>query len=571
MAGLQLSGLASGFDWKSVVDQLIAIERVPQTKLRTEKTTNTNKLSALSTLRTKLTTFQTAANALSSTSLFGQRTVAMSDEDLGWSATAGSGTAAGAYSFDVTRFATASVRQGTSGVGAPISATDDVSDVLISGLRTSTAVKAGTFTVNGAQVEVAATDTLDDVFDKISTATGGTVTAAYSAATDRVTLSSGGTITLGGGGDTSNFLYALKLYNNNGSSVTSAGTLGTPSMRDDIATAGLDTAVTAVDAEGDGTFTINGVEIAYNVNDDSIAAVMARVNASEAGVTMTYDSANDRFTLTNKGTGDQGLTVSEGAGGLLAALNLTSSATVTRGSNAEFSVNGGGTIVTASNVFDASVHGITGLTVTASGTGSQTVTVGSDTEAIRAGIDKFISTYNDIQNYIDSQTKVTVGADGKVTAGLMAGNREFTDIARQLRSQVFSAVGGASADMSRLESLGIDFEGSSSLLSVRDETKLSEALSGSLTKVSALFTTSSTGISSRVDDYLGRITLTGGLVDAQENSLERQNTSIDKQIADLERRIESERSRLEASFIAMEEAQSKIQSQLSALTNMLNG
>lgn len=569
MAGLQLSGLASGFDWKSVVDQLIAIERVPQNKLKADKSTNTNKLSALSTLRTKLTAFQDAAKALSSTSVFGERTVALGDEDLNWSATASTGAAVGQYAFNVTRFATASVRQGSTGVGASISATNDVSGLLLSDMRTATPVTAGAFTVNGARVEVATTDSLQDVFDKISTATGGAVTGSYDATTDKVTLSSGGTITLGGGGDTSNVLYALKLYNNNGTTVSSASRLGTTGLFDDIASAGLQTAVTAVDGSGNGTFTINGVEIAYNVNDDSLQAVMARVNASEAGVSMGYDAANDRFTLTNTGTGDLGLTVSEGAGGLLAALNLTTSATVTRGTNAEFSVNGGGTIVSSSNVLDATAHGIAGLTVTATGTGSQTVTVGSDTKAIRAGIDKFISTYNDIQSYIDSQTKVTVGSDGKVTAGLMAGNREFTDIARQLRSSVFSAVGGASADMSRLESIGIDFQGSGSTLSVRDEAELSEALGNSLAKVSALFTTSTTGISSRVDTYLNQITLTGGLVDSQENSLERQNTSLDKQIADLERRIESERSRLEASFIAMEEAQSKIQSQLSALSNML--
>ena len=76
MAGLQLSGLASGFDWKSVVDQLIAVERVPQDKLRTQKTTNTNKLSAFSTLRTKLTALQDAVVALKADNLFGQRTTA---------------------------------------------------------------------------------------------------------------------------------------------------------------------------------------------------------------------------------------------------------------------------------------------------------------------------------------------------------------------------------------------------------------------------------------------------------------------------------------------------------------
>ena len=34
---LSLSGLASGFDWKSVVDQLVEIERAPQRRARSEQ------------------------------------------------------------------------------------------------------------------------------------------------------------------------------------------------------------------------------------------------------------------------------------------------------------------------------------------------------------------------------------------------------------------------------------------------------------------------------------------------------------------------------------------------------
>jgi len=570
MAGLQLSGLASGFDWKSVVEQLIAIERIPQQNLRTEKTVNTNKLSVFTNLRTRLTTFQDAAKALSATSLFGQRTTALSDEELNWTASATSSAATGQYAFNVTRLATQSVRQGATDIAGSLNATDDVSGLLLSEMRTSMSVTAGSFTINGSTVEVEATDTLEDVFDKISTATGGDVTAAYSSATDRVTLTGSGTITLGGGGDTSNFLYALKLYNNNSATVSSSSTLGTLGVNDDIAASGLGTALTGLDGSGNGSFTINGVTINYNVNDDSLSGLMSRVNASEAGVTMGYDAQNDRFTLTNKGTGDLGLTATDDSGNLLAALKLSSAATVTRGTNAEFSINGGGTIVAASNTFSASAHGINGLTVTATETGSQTITVANDTEAIEAGITKFISAYNDVQSYIDSQTRVTVGANGAVTTGLMAGNREFTAIARQLRATVFDAVGGASADMSRLESIGIDFEGSGSTLSVRDASKLSEALANDLTKVSALFTTNTTGISGRVDAYVSQITLTGGLVDRQETTLEKQNSSLDQQISDLERRITAEQERLEASFIAMEEAQSRIQNQLSSLTQMLN-
>ena len=41
MASMQLSGLASGLDWKSLVDQLMDLERAPINRIEREKTVNT--------------------------------------------------------------------------------------------------------------------------------------------------------------------------------------------------------------------------------------------------------------------------------------------------------------------------------------------------------------------------------------------------------------------------------------------------------------------------------------------------------------------------------------------------
>lgn len=569
MAGLQLSGLASGFDWKSVVDQLIELERVPQNRLRTNQSANTSKLTVFSSLSTKLTALQDASGALSATSLFSQRRVSLGDSDLNWTATAASGATEGEYAFNVTRLASRSIRTGAANVAGGLSASNDVSSLVLSEARLGTAVSAGVFTVNGAQVQIETTDTLEDVFARISTATGGSVTASYDASTDRVTLASASPITLGSAVDTSNFLYAFKLYNNGASSITSSASLGTASLNDTIAASGLGAAITAVDGDGAGSFSINGVVIEFNVNTDSIRGVVNRANSSAAGVTMAYDAVNDRFTLTNKGTGDLGISVSESAGGLLDALGLAGAATVARGTNAEFTVNGGGTIVSATNSLDASVHGITGLTVAATSLGEQSISIGSDTAALEAGIRSFVAKFNDIQAYIDEQTKVSATADGKVTAGLMAGNRELSSIARELRSRVFSEVGGLTGAIKRLEAIGIDFEGSSSQLAIRDEAALTNALSNNLAGVSALFSTGTTGLSARISSYATTLVTTGGVLDIQEDSLERQNRSLDTQIADIERRLGAERTRLEASFIRMEEAQSLMSSQLAALQSTL--
>ena len=59
------------------------------------------------------------------------------------------------------------------------------------------------------------------------------------------------------------------------------------------------TLITAVNGSGDGSFKLNGVSIAYNVNTDTISSVLTRINDSSAGVTAAYDAVNDRFTLSN--------------------------------------------------------------------------------------------------------------------------------------------------------------------------------------------------------------------------------------------------------------------------------
>lgn len=569
MAGLQLSGLASGFDWKSVVDQLIAISRVPQNKLRTDISSNVSKLSVFSTLRSRVEALKTAASALSSESLFGSRNATFADGDTTWSATAANNAVAGEYVFNVTQLATKSTRSGANSRAATLNSTNDVSELVVSDLRLRTAVTEGVFTINGEQVEVDETDTLEEVFDKIAAATGGDVTATYNSSTDKVSLAGAGTITLGGGADTSNFLYALKLYNNDASTITSSSKIGALRLNDAITDSGLATAISAVDGDGDGSFEINGVTIAFNVNDDTLQDVVNRVNASDAKVKLTYDASVDEFKLTNEDTGNVDLVVAESTGGLLAALGLGSAATVSRGVNAEFSVNGGGTIVSASNVLDTAAHGLTGISVTAKSVDSQTVTIAPDAAGIKAGIKTFISRFNDVQSLIDDQTKVTVGADGKVTAARFASNREFTAIARKLRAYVFDEVSGLSGDIRRLESMGIDFNTSSSQLAIRDEAKLNEALDNNLDDLTALFTSPTVGLSAKLSSYITNLTLSGGIIDTQEDTIERSNATLANQIAALERQLTAERSRLESGFIRMEQAQSQMNSQLATLQQML--
>jgi flagellar hook-associated protein 2 len=573
MPGLQLTGLASGLDWRSLVDKLIATERVPQDRLRAQKVVTQQKTNVLDALKTSLTALQTSIQSLSGGSgdVFAARTAKLADTASGWTASAGAATEIGSYVVDVTQLATKTQRAGGLDIGNALSATSDVSALTIATLPIGSTISAGEFTVNGARVSVAATDSLQDVLDRISTSTGGFVTASYDPSVDKIRLTGGGEVVLGSANDTSNFLMAMGLTNNGTTEVLSPKALGVVSVSKAIADANLRTAVTAVDGGGNGSFSINGVSIAYNVNTDTVSTVMARINASGAGVTASYDRLTDRFTLNNKTTGDTGMAVSEAAGGLLDALGLGGAATLNRGKNAQFSVDGGPTLTSLSNTLDGETHGITGLSVTANSEGTQTINVAGDTAALKSKIEDFISKFNSVQTIIDQQTKITPGSDGKVTAAIFASNHEISDIGSSLRSKVFETVPGLSGTIQRLENLGIDFSGTKNELVIKDATKLDAALTGNAEQVRELFSNTTNGLAARLNSFLSIVTGSTGTLATQTSSLSSQGKSLDAQIAAMERHIVQQQRLLEQSFIRMESAQAQIQNQLASLTNAFGG
>jgi flagellar hook-associated protein 2 len=562
-----LSGLVSGFDWKAFIDSTIQYSSVPITRLQKEQTTNDSIGSALGVIDSKMTALQTAVSALADNTAFATRSASLSASTAGWSASASTGTALGSYKIAVTQLATASRLSGTADIASGLAPTNDVSGTTLATLPLAASATAGIFTINGSQITVDLADSLQDVFDAISTATGGSVTAAYDAGSDKITLSSASTITLGAANDTSNLLSALRLSNNGTGTIASASAVGSLPQTSPLASAGLRTAITAVDGSGNGTFSLNGVAISYNTTTDSLKAVLARINASSAGVSASYDSAADRVVLTNKTTGDSGIFLSEAAGGLLGALGLTGS-TVARGNNALFSINDGPDLISSSNTLSSASHGIDGLALTVSATGTDTVTIGSDTTSMKTKINAFITAFNDVQSYIDTQTKIT-SADGEVTSGVLSNEREVQAWSQTLRRQAFASVDGLDGTISRLESLGIDFTSGTDQLYIKSSSTLDAALANHPEDVAAFFNTTTTGFAARLlasVDLIAGTDLTKGYIDDRQTKISASNKSIDDQIANIQRQLDQQRERLTASFVAMESAQSSYNSIQTQLT-----
>jgi flagellar hook-associated protein 2 len=570
--GIQISGLLSNqaFDWKSVVDQLIAVDTIPITTLQKEQATNTDKISALGQVSTALQDLQDNLQSIRSSSVFTSRAVTSDNTTTTWKSTSAAGAPVGTYKFAIQQLATAANITGASNIGAGLAPTSNVTGVTLANMNTATAVTAGKFTVNGVEITIATTDTLNDVFTKIATATGNVVTGAYTPSTtnpnpDTITLtSSSGTLMLGAATDTSNFLQVMKLGNGGAGSSTSSGPLGIVKTSATLVNSALVTTPTG-DVSGNGSFTINNVPITYNVNTDSLSAVLARINASTAGVTAAYDAASDRVVLTNKNTGDTGINIAETTGNLLTALGLTTAAgsTFNLGKNAQFTVNGGPTLTSTSNTLDATVHGITGLSVTVNTQTTQTLTVESDTGTMQTAIQGFLDKFNAVQDTIEAKTKITTGA-GTVSTSILSDNREIQSWARQLQQLAFNTVSGVTGSITKLDDLGIDFDGTSGHLLIKNQAKLSTALSDKPADVQSYFVSGSSGM---VPTMYGVLTTLIASDHSQQDNISQANTDLGDQITTLQSRLADERTKLTNSFISMLDAQSAAQSQNTALTN----
>lgn len=574
-SSLALSGLASGINWTNIINDMVAAESAPITTMQSQQTTIKSKNTAYQTIGTDLTNLQNDAAKLSSPDFFLTATTSSSDPAV---ATAASqpGTPLGTYSFAVSQLATATVKNGSPVSAQPVSSTTDVSTVDLNSSAFAEPITAGTFTVNGQTITVAATDSLQSVFTQIYNKTGGAVTASYDPSTDGINLASSSTITLGSGADTSNFLQATQLYTNGTGAVSSLNPLAGINLDAASSQANLATPISD-GGSGQGAFQINGVTINFDASTDSVNDILQSINNSAAGVTATYDGANHRFVLTNNNTGNTSMTLQDVTGTFLAASGLSGGGLQT-GVNLKYSINGSSPMTSESNTVDASSLGLTGLSLTALSTGSTNVTVSPDTSTIGTAITNFVNDYNTVQNYINSQTTVssttssTTGSTDSTTTttgtpGLLMGDMDAEGIATNLRQLVDASP--LSGLVQNLNDIGISSNGTDNTLSTNSQV-LNDSLANNLSQISQLFTDPTSGLAATVGSYLTDTLASNGIVKTKEQSLTTESTNITNSITTLQQKITNDETEMQNQFVEMEDAINTINVSKEYLTAYFN-
>lgn len=106
MATISSPGIGSGLDINSIITQLVAVERVPLTKLQTEATSLQTKLSTYGKLQSGLSTLRDAASALTRATTWGQ-TVGSSSDPTAVAVTTSDTTRPANYALEVQHLASA--------------------------------------------------------------------------------------------------------------------------------------------------------------------------------------------------------------------------------------------------------------------------------------------------------------------------------------------------------------------------------------------------------------------------------------------------------------------------------
>jgi flagellar hook-associated protein 2 len=105
-----VSGLASGIDTSTIIDQLMAIERQPQTRLKTQVTLSAARKTALSDVQTRLTNLQLAAKDLKSVTLWANKQSVDVNDTTKASVSLSGPAGTGSYQLNVSQLARGSQR-----------------------------------------------------------------------------------------------------------------------------------------------------------------------------------------------------------------------------------------------------------------------------------------------------------------------------------------------------------------------------------------------------------------------------------------------------------------------------
>jgi flagellar hook-associated protein 2 len=268
---------------------------------------------------------------------------------------------------------------------------------------------AGTFTINGVEITIdSAARSVQEIM-AIVNSSGAGVTMQLDSASNRFLLTSNvtgpTTITTGAVGDTSSFFEIFKVSVGYGATEYPGNTAGNIDKDTVLSQAPFTYKIAS------GVFSINGVPIYVNADTDTINDLVRKVNNSGAGVTLSYDSARDKFLIISKDANRIVFGGTKDTSNILEVMGFTykyDSPIVqgTAGSDAIVKIDGQVYRRSDNEINDV----IEGVTINIASTGTTVLNISSDTSKAVDAIAAFVKIYNSM---IDSLKLEAISEDDR--------------------------------------------------------------------------------------------------------------------------------------------------------------
>lgn len=433
-----------------------------------------NKINAYNEVDSKRRALYDALKKIDAPETIAARALQLNDpETKVGSVTVAPKSALGEYTFEITELASASKITNSGRLANPlysasISTTTADTGPLLSALKlpsltegnlTLQVGRPGTPQAASYTLNVNFADTLQDFCQQIEMVTNGDVKLSYDGATDKFSLESvnGKDLILGAPGNTSNFFELAHLFSKKNPSSDPTASFSTASevpLGTVQVTSLIKDSQLAAGNVTSGTLKINGVEIPYDVEKDSLTALMYRVSGSKANATLSYNPSLDQFTLLNSKTGALGIEISD-TGTLLQALKLNATDSVfALGKNAQFKVNGGPLLSSTDNEIQSAQHNIEGVAITFKEKGTLSFNIKPDAAPAEKALQNFVEAYNNFMTFVSSKTKITKN-DKKPTAGILSDDRDLKNLTSSLRLLALGTLDTPNQTIKGLANLGI--------------------------------------------------------------------------------------------------------------------
>ncbi len=446
---------------------------------------------------------------------------------------------------------------------------------------------------NGVSKNITITDsdTLDSFRDKLYSAFGSGIEVSQISedGKDKVFLNTGTgkTLSLSGSEEALKYLgiekESISNHIDTNKSIASLYGSGTPGFTDDDII----------------SFNINNTQFSFK-GSTSLSDMMSEVNSSRAGVTMTYNSLNDKFSIKSNETGSGSqINAVDGSNGVLEKIFGTSSLTAS-GTDAELKIDGEDVKYSGN---DITYNGIN-LTLKETTTTPVTIETSKDTDKALNAIKSFVGDYNKLIEELNKQIHEDATYkkyppltseqkdemseseikkwEEKSKTGLLKGDSDISSFLQEMRKVLYSNTG----DTKMLSDIGIESSkewNEYGKLNINTE-KLTEVLNNDMQGVAQIFT-GSNGLASRLSDVCKKATNAssanpGSLVSMagmkskatdKNNTITNKINAIKDKITKLKEQYETRKTRYWKQFNTMESALGNMNSASSWLTSMLGG